>query len=382
MLDFTTIRPRQWLLGTRFLCGATTLTIAPGGLGKSTLSLEEAVSIATGREFLEMRVHRKGRVWVYNNEDPIDELHRRIAAICIKFNIPIGEIAEEVFLNSGLDRRLVVAQEVASGVVVATPDVPSLIEHIRENNIRLLVIDPFVRAHRVNENSNDAIDFVAEQFTKIAIATGCAINLVHHTRKPPQGQSEGHAGNADSARGASSLISAARIAHTLMTMSGKDAERLGVPADESRLYVRLDDAKANFSAPTDRTVWFKREGVLLPNASSPLAQDADRVGVLLRADLSQHESQAREREQARREELAKDLARFMKTSTRIGRPDAVKWLQQRDAISESKAKRDINDAIPTAPYDITIDAEGERWRLFMSVSEASKERYITKQRVD
>ena len=105
-------------------------------------------------------------------------------SICLEWNIDHADLAGKLFLNSGLERRLIVAKEDRQGFVLATPDVTAVIEEIRRNDIACLIVDPFVRCHAVAENDHEKIDFVAAQFSKIAATTGCAISLVHHTRKP------------------------------------------------------------------------------------------------------------------------------------------------------------------------------------------------------
>ena len=47
--DPSTIPPRQWLFGRHLIRKFMSCTIAPGGLGKSSLVLVEAVSMASGR---------------------------------------------------------------------------------------------------------------------------------------------------------------------------------------------------------------------------------------------------------------------------------------------------------------------------------------------
>ena len=131
-----------------------------------------------------------------------------------------------------------------------------------------------------DENDNSQIDFVAAQFSHIAQATGCAVSLVHHTRKTPAGVPNSFAGDVDSGRGASALSNAVRVAHTLSPMSKKDAEGLDVPDEDKTRYVRLDDAKGNMSPPAQGARWFQRKGILLPNADDKLGLEPDEVGVL------------------------------------------------------------------------------------------------------
>jgi hypothetical protein len=101
--------------------------------------------------------------------------------------------------------------------------------------------------------------------------------LVHHTAKPPQGSSDGHAGNLNTSRGASALAGVARIVQTLFSMSARDAEQHGVDDDERQLFVRLDDAKANLRLISGRARWFRRVGVTIANG--------DEVGVLVPDEL-------------------------------------------------------------------------------------------------
>ncbi len=278
ILTPTAIQPRQWILGNRLIRKFVTLTVAPGGSGKSLLTMEEMIAIATGIPITGAEVRVPGPAWIYNNEDPLDELHRRIAAICLHHEIDLtGPVASRLFLNSGRDRRLVVAKDL-NNAIIQTPDAEELEAAIRKNGIVAMTIDPFVRVHQVDENDNAAIDAVADIFARIADKTGCAFNLVHHTRKAPAGSSEGLEGIADNSRGAGSLVAAARIAHTVLPMSTKDAERLGIPAEDRRWYVRMDDAKGNMSPPAEGAEWFKWESVPLGNGSLGIA--GDEVGVL------------------------------------------------------------------------------------------------------
>ena len=116
----------------------------------------------------------------------------------------------------------------------------------------------------MDENSNKEIDEVAGIFAQIAADTGCAIDLVHHTGKAG---SRGMAGDADRARGASSLIGAVRAARTLDPMMADEAAELGL-SERREWFLRATDAKGNMSAPGRNTKWFERHSVALPNGDS------------------------------------------------------------------------------------------------------------------
>jgi hypothetical protein len=118
-----------------------------------------------------------------------------------------------------------------------------------------------------------------------------AIEVVHHTKKAgAKSDSETHAGDVESGRGASSLKDACRIAITLARMSPKTATALGINyEDEGRFLVRLDAGKGNFSGPPDGATWFKQVSVLLSNGDTvgvhevfdmqPIASEAEQLKV-------------------------------------------------------------------------------------------------------
>jgi KaiC/GvpD/RAD55 family RecA-like ATPase len=272
-LDAAMIPRRRWLLGRSLLRGHLTVEVAPPGAGKSTLSIEQAVAVATGREITGQTVHETAKTWVWNNEDDSDELRRRLAAVLQHWSIPIEEIRGRIALNSGADRALMVARAAKDGSAVRTPDVDALVERIRADAVGLLVVDPFAEVHAVEENDNARVREVAALFREVARRGDCAVLLIHHTSKPAAASSDAFAGNQNAARGASSLTGVARVVQTLFAMSERDADKLGVIDHDRRLWVRLDDAKANLSLIDGEAQWFKRIGVVIPNE--------DEVGVLV-----------------------------------------------------------------------------------------------------
>ena len=134
-----------------------------------------------------------------------------------------------------------------------------------------------MRSHYLNENDNREIDFVMATFAEIATATNCAIELVHHVRKPPSGFAAAQAGNIDTARGASALAAAVRSARTVTPMSENEAEAFGVEPRNRAWYVRIDSAKANMRAPQESAAWCERVSVSLDNGD---LANGDSVGGL------------------------------------------------------------------------------------------------------
>jgi hypothetical protein len=85
--DPATLPPRPWLYGRHLLRGQVSVTVAPGGVGKSAHSIVEALAMVSGRELLDEWTAKGLKVWVFNLEDPRDELDRRIAAAMLHHDV-------------------------------------------------------------------------------------------------------------------------------------------------------------------------------------------------------------------------------------------------------------------------------------------------------
>jgi hypothetical protein len=258
--DPVDIPPRRWLYKPHLIRSFVSLTVSPGGVGKSTLTMCEALALASGRSLLGVLPEERTRVWLWNGEDPMDEIERRIHAAMIHHRLAPADVDGWLFVGSGRDADLVIAEQDRFNVTVAAPVVDALIRFIEANQIGAVVIDPFVSSHRVPENDNGAIDRVAKAWGRVANVTGCAIELVHHTRK-----TGGSDVSVEDARGAVALLAAARHARTLRPMSEQEADGLGVERTDRLSYVRVDSGKTNLSPPAADAVWFRLANVHLPN---------------------------------------------------------------------------------------------------------------------
>lgn len=257
------IPPRRWLIGTLLVRGFVTVLVAPGGVGKTALATAIALAVITGRDLLGDRVWDPGNAWIINLEDPLEEVERRVAAAMIRHSIPRDDVEDRLFLHSGRDRPVVLAAlHEVDGHTIVFPDRDALIYAMREEAVSLLVVDPFLRSHRLEENSNPHMDAAAAAWAQVADATGAAVLLIHHTRK-----GQGLAGDIEGSRGAKALTDAARIGLLLSSMSVEEANALGVDPDERWRHVRLDMAKANLSPRADQARWFRLESVGLGNAT-------------------------------------------------------------------------------------------------------------------
>ncbi len=314
----SSIKPRDWLMDRRYIGGHISVVIAPGGIGKSILTMLDAVAIATGKPLTGFNVVKPAPVWIYNTEDPSDELKRRMVALALHHAIPLTEL-ENVFLTSGREIPLILAKAGRDGIAINKNAIDSIVAYIKYNKIRVMLADPFVRTHEVSENDNMQIDKVVWVFQRIADRTGCAIGVVHHARKAGAGGKV----DMDSARGASALVNAARVAHVLQTMGETDATRFGVGHVNRSWYMRLDNAKANLQPPANTAHWFRKVSVDLPNG--------DAVGVIECADLVDCTAEkASEEFIADARDIATVLTKYVKPGSKIKALDA--WIMLAGAI--------------------------------------------------
>lgn len=261
------IAPREWLYGHHLIRKYVSATIAPGGVGKSTLTVCDAVAMASGKALLGAKPHGLLTVWLWNGEDPRDEIERRVIATCLHHDIDPDDIAGRLFLDSGRDVPIKIGTAGANGPQIAAPIVDGLIAAIRANGIDVLTIDPFVSAHGLPENDNGAMDAAVKAFALVADRTGCAIDLVHHSRKL-----NGADADIDAARGGSAIAGAVRAARALNVMSADAAKAFAIAESERRSFVRIDDAKANL-APASAARWFKLTAEPLGNATPDRPED-------------------------------------------------------------------------------------------------------------
>ncbi len=257
------IPPREWLYGRHLIRKFLSLDIAPGGLGKSSIKVVEALAMASGLPLLGKPVHGgQLRVWLYNLEDPAEETERRFVAAAKHYQITPDHCGDRLYCDSGREQPVCIAEETETGARILRPVSAAIEAELKARQIDVLVLDPFVSSHAVSENDNRAIDMVAKEWSRIADVCNCAINLVHHVRK-----TNGTEVTAESSRGAVSLIGAARSVVVYNRMTKEEGERAGIEPDKRGFYFRTQNDKANL-APPEAADWHRMNNVDLDNGDS------------------------------------------------------------------------------------------------------------------
>jgi hypothetical protein len=275
--DPAKIPRREWLYGFHYMRKIVTATVGPGGIGKSSLGLVEAIGMALGRDLLgNEKLPRRLQVWYHNGEDPRDELNRRIGAICIFYNVDEQEVRKNMFTTCGLDMPI----KVAAGSMEVKLDkalVAEIIATIQEHEIDVAIFDPLVTLHNTSEIFTATMDpVIREVFGTIANATNTAVELAHHTRKKATGQDEYTAADA---RGSSGIVDAVRGMRVTNQMSKDEAKSFGIVERDRDLYFRVSKGKANMTRK-GRGKWYQFNQVFLPNGDPEHEIPGDEIGVL------------------------------------------------------------------------------------------------------
>lgn len=271
--DPKTIPRREWLYGSHYARKYLSATFGAGGGGKTAHSYTEALAMASGKPLLGEIPRERRRVWTINLEDPTEEIDRRVMAAALHYNLRPDDIEGHLWTDSGREQRFVVARSEGRDIKVVEPVVTALISEIKERQIDVLIVDPFVSTHGVPENDNNAIQAVAEQWVRVAHEANCSVELVHHVRK-----SNGQEATADDGRGAGALKDKARSVRVVNGMTKEEAEKAGIAADQARRYFRVDFGKVNMVASSS-SAWRRFVSVSLGNGGGML-DPADQIGVV------------------------------------------------------------------------------------------------------
>ena len=138
---------------------------------KSFLALEMAVSVAAGTSCLRrFAVARPGRVLLFAAEDALHIVRRRLDGICRARGLALAQLDVHVITVPVL--RLDIEEHRQS-----------LAETVAELRPRLLVLDPFVRLHRIDENASGEVAPLLAYLRELQRRYRLAVVLVHHARK-------------------------------------------------------------------------------------------------------------------------------------------------------------------------------------------------------
>jgi RecA-family ATPase len=91
-----------------------------------------------------------------NLEDPLEEMQLRLSAAMQHYGIKHSDINNKLFMDAEDTMQIVMAAESREGLVQNDALLMFMAERIQDKNIGVVIIDPFVSTHMVNETTMPA----------------------------------------------------------------------------------------------------------------------------------------------------------------------------------------------------------------------------------
>jgi hypothetical protein len=162
---------RRWLVESLWARAGVGILGGAPKCCKSWLGLELAVAVASGAPCLgALSVDDPGGALVYLAEDALGVVKTRLAGICRHRGLDLASMPLDVItapaLRLDLDR-----------------DQRRLDDAVRKLRPRLLLLDPFVRLHRIDENNAGDVSVLLAYLRALQREHDLAIVVTHHARK-------------------------------------------------------------------------------------------------------------------------------------------------------------------------------------------------------
>lgn len=236
---------------------------------KSFFALDMAVSVASGHPCLgRFPVRRTGPVLLFPAEDPLPVVRERIEGICKVADVSFADLALFVITAP----RLLL-------------DVPQDRQRLRRTvaaiRPRLLILDPFIRLHRADENVSKDVAPLLGHLRELQREFHTAVLLVHHARKGAGKDRPGQAlrGSSDlHGWGDSNLYLRRRQQHLCLSV-----EHRAAPSPEDRMLrlltsppapaLALINAPAQVQQPASQNSFSPSERILQALAGVPKPVD-------------------------------------------------------------------------------------------------------------
>ena len=202
------------------------LIVAQEGVGKSFLALEIGLARASGCDLTGIGITGPGKGVIYfSKEDPPEIIEERLQSIAPLIPGENRAKADGLEIVSLYGRQATLVSEKSE---VNEKLVRQIIKTGTGKD--LLIFDTLRKLHHLEENSSGEMSVLLEIFDRIALETGAAILLIHHTNKTAN--LNGQHGDQSSARGSNAIVGNTRWSLHLETVkddSGGKKIRVSIP---------------------------------------------------------------------------------------------------------------------------------------------------------
>lgn len=260
---------QRWLIEGLWSAEAVGIVGGEPKCCKSFLALDMAVAVASGTPCLgRFPTVRRGRVLLFAAEDSLAVVRQRLVGIAAATNTALD----------ALDIHVIIAPVVRLDIEL---DRTRLEDTVRTLRPALLVLDPFVRLHRVDENASAEVAPLLDFLRGLQRRYQVAVVLVHHARKGASHIRAGQALRGSSelhAWGDSNLYLRRNVDDELsLTIEHRaaasvDGLSISLHADGDALSLRVVDAAVPAAAGPASASPLERVERILADATTPMTQ--------------------------------------------------------------------------------------------------------------
>lgn len=173
------VRPQphdhKWLVQDLWLASGVGFLAGGPKLGKTHLAVEIALAVAAEDHALGRPARLSGPVLFYGAEDHLPDLRQRFEGLATLRRLDLRHLAVDLL-------------DVPSLRLEREQDLLRLRATVERSKPRLLVLDPFIRIARIDENSAQDVSAILSELRALQRDFGVAVLVVHHTRKSPATQ--------------------------------------------------------------------------------------------------------------------------------------------------------------------------------------------------
>ncbi len=153
----------EWLVEDLILAGGIHFITAPPGGGKTWAAIDLVRALTTGTRWLDHKKAMRCGVLYVNEEMGAAPFYQRLKDLGVESGGFHAIQREGIRIDSDVH-------------------LPQIVDYIRRNDIRVVVIDTFVRVHGKDENDNSQMAQLFGRF-KTILDAGAAVVCLHHHRK-------------------------------------------------------------------------------------------------------------------------------------------------------------------------------------------------------
>ena len=196
---------------------------APGGMGKTTLVLYEAICIALGIPLYGLTIYQSGRTLIITAEDQRGVLLARLREICLAMKLTpeqTQKVRESVIILDVSTMFIKLIEDTQVKGMIVSADTDAICEAYKDCNIKMVVIDPAISFGVSESKVNDNEQGLVMAARKMVKELQACVRYIHHTGKA--GADKERSQTQYSGRGGSAFADGCRMVTGLSEASDND----------------------------------------------------------------------------------------------------------------------------------------------------------------